>query len=73
MIVTTVFVAAVIWLVWKIIVLGLKLTWGIAKILCSVLFLPALLLALVYVGLMYVAVPVLIVAGILVLIKLARS
>jgi hypothetical protein len=73
MILTTLFVLALIWLVWKIVVLGLKLTWGIARILCSVLFLPALLLVLVYVGLMYVAVPVLVIVGILVLIKLARS
>jgi hypothetical protein len=71
--ITGIFCAAVIWLAWKIIKLGLRLTWGIVKMACSVLFLPALLLGLVYVGLMYVAIPVLVLAGILVLIGLAKS
>jgi hypothetical protein len=62
-----------IWVAWKMIVLGLRLAWGLAKLVCSVLFLPALLIGLVYVGLMYVAVPILVVAVILVLVGLVKS
>jgi hypothetical protein len=65
---TMIFFAAVIWIAWKMIVLGLKLAWGLARLVCSVLLLPALLIGLVYVGLMYVAVPILVVAVILLLI-----
>jgi hypothetical protein len=49
-------------------VLGLKLTWGIAKILCTVLLIPACLIGLVCVGMIYAAIPLLIILGIIVLI-----
>jgi hypothetical protein len=68
--ITAIFCAAVLWLVWKIIILGIRMTWGIFRMIFSVLFFPALLLALVYIGLIYVAIPALILAGILVLVKL---
>jgi hypothetical protein len=64
---------AVVWLAWKIIVLGIKMAWGIARMILSVLFMPALLLCLVYIGLTYVAIPALVIAGIVVLLKLYKT
>lgn len=66
---TMLFILALIWLMWKIVLLGLKLTWGIAKFLCAVILLPIILIGLVCVGLIYIAIPVLIVVGIVVLVK----
>lgn len=42
---------------------ALKLSWGIVKILLTVVLLPLVLIGLVAVGLVYVAVPILIVVG----------
>ena len=52
----------------KMIPLLFKLTWGIARIVCSFLLLPLLAIGLIYVGLVYFAVPVLIVLGLAVLV-----
>jgi hypothetical protein len=49
------------------------MAWGIARMILSILFVPALLIALVYIGLTYVAIPALIVAGIVVLLKLYKT
>ena len=48
----------------KLLVFGIRATWGIAKILFTIVFLPVVLLALVFSGLLYVAFPVLVVIGI---------
>lgn len=53
----------------KMFLLGLKMAWGIAKFVCTVILLPLFLIGLVLVGLMYVAVPILLIAGIAVLVK----
>lgn len=45
-----------------------KLTWGIAKIVCSFLLLPLLAIGLIYIGLVYFAVPVLVILGLAVLV-----
>lgn len=66
---TMLFILALIWLMWKMVPLGLKLTWGIAKFLGAVILLPVFLIGLVCVGLIYIAIPVLIIAGIVVLVK----
>ncbi|MDD7176420.1 MAG: hypothetical protein PUI69_00600 [bacterium] len=42
---------------------ALKATWGITKIIFSIVLLPIFLIALVFMGLMWVALPVLIVIG----------
>lgn len=70
---TIIFFAALIWVTWKFFVLGLKLTWGIAKFVCTVLLFPLLMIGLVAVGLIYLAVPILIVAGIFVMIRAVVS
>lgn len=70
---TTIFFLALIYVAWKMFVFGLKATRRIMKILCTVLLLPAFLVGLVCVGLIYVAVPILIIAGITVIIGGATS
>lgn len=47
----------------KIIGLAIRATWGITKILFSIVFLPILLIALVLGGLIYLAFPILIIVG----------
>lgn len=68
---TIIFVIALIWVAWKMLVLGIKAAWGIAKILCTVLLFPAFLLGLMCVGLLYIAVPILAIVGIIALIDAA--
>ena len=66
---TIIFFIAVIWVTWKIFVLGLKLAWGIVKLLFSVLLFPLTLLCMAAAGLVYLAIPILILAAIIVLIR----
>lgn len=70
---TIIFFLALIYVAWKMFIFGLKATWGIMKILCTVLLLPAFLVGLVCVGLIYVAVPILIIVGIIAIIGGAPS
>lgn len=65
---TIIFVIALIWVAWEMLVLGIKAAWGIAKILCTVLLVPAFLFGLVCVGLLYIAIPMLVIVGIIALI-----
>lgn len=48
----------------KLLGFAIKASWGILKILFTVIFLPVLLILLVVVGLMYVALPVLLILGV---------
>ena len=66
---TVIFFLALIWVTWKLFVLGLKATWGIAKLVCTVLLLPLFLVGLVLAGLIYVAVPVLLIVGTIALLR----
>ena len=50
----------------KLLSFALKAAWGITKILVSVVIFPLALIILVMAGLMYVALPVLVIAGIVV-------
>lgn len=65
---TIIFAVALIWVAWKMLVMSVKAAWGIAKILCTVLLLPVFIIGLACVGLIYLAIPVLIVAGIIAII-----
>lgn len=65
---TIIFVIALVWVAWKMLVWGIKAAWGIAKIICTVLLLPLFLFGLVCVGLIYLAIPILIIAGVCALI-----
>ena len=52
----------------KLIGLAFKMTWGITKVLFTLVFLPVILIALVIGGLVTIALPILIVVGIISLI-----
>lgn len=65
---TILFTVALVWVAWKILVLGIKVTWGIAKVLCAVLLLPIFIFGIVCVGLVYIAVPILIIVGLMALV-----
>lgn len=49
----------------KILIFAIKAAWGITKICFSVIFLPIVLICLVFAGLLYIALPLLIVIGII--------
>lgn len=53
----------------KLIGLAIKATWGISKVLVTFVFFPLLLIGLVLGGLLYVAFPILIIVGLVLLFK----
>lgn len=65
---TIIFIIALIWVAWKMLMFGIKAAWGIAKIVCTVFLFPAFLIGLACVGLLYIAIPILVIAGIIALI-----
>ena len=65
--VSLLFTMCMIWFVGKLFVFGLKASWGIMKLLCTVIFFPVILIGMVLGGLMYIAFPLLIVGGIIAL------
>ena len=54
----------------KILIFAIKMTWGISKILFSLVLLPLILVGLVLKGLIIIALPALAVIGLIALIKL---
>ncbi|MDO4555814.1 MAG: hypothetical protein Q4B70_11800 [Lachnospiraceae bacterium] len=66
---TLVFVILMIMVFGKLILLALRATWGIAKILTSFVLLPIVLIGLLLSGLVHIAVPVLVIVGIVSLLK----
>ena len=61
---TILFCICLLWVFGKLLVFGVKATWGIAKILVTVALLPVVLIGMVLFGLIYIAFPILIVIGI---------
>ena len=61
---TLLFVICMFGIFGKLIGLAFKMTWGIAKVLFTLVFLPVILVGLVMGGLLVVAFPLLIVVGI---------
>ena len=59
------FTICMIWFVGKFFIFGLKASWGIMKLLCTVIFFPVILIGMVVGGLMYIAFPLLIIGGII--------
>ena len=53
----------------KLLIFAIKASWGLASILVTVLFLPFVLIGLVVAGFVYLAVPLLVVAGVISLLK----
>ena len=65
---TLIFTCLMVWIFGKLIWIAFKMTWGITKVLFNLIFLPIILIALVIGGLVSVALPVLIIMGIIMLI-----
>ncbi len=62
------FAICMIWFIGKFFIFGLKASWGILKLLCTVVFFPVILIGMVVGGLIYIAFPLLIIGGIIALI-----
>ena len=62
------FTICISWFVGQFFVFGLRASWGIMKLLFTVIFFPVILIGMVIGGLMYIAFPLLIVGGIIVLV-----
>ena len=65
---TLIFACLMVWIFGKLIWIAFKMTWGITKVLFNLVFLPIILIALVIGGLVSVALPVLIIIGVIMLI-----
>lgn len=61
---TLIFLLLMIAVFGKLIFFAVKMTWGVTKILFTLVFLPLFLIGLVFAGLMYIAIPILLIAGI---------
>ena len=61
------FAICMIGFIWKLFVFGVRASWGIMKLLCTVVLFPVILIGMVVGGLLYVAFPLLIMAGVIVL------
>ena len=62
---TLLFTICMIWFIGKFFIFGLKASWGILKLLCTVVFFPVILIGMVVGGLVYIAFPLLLIGGII--------
>ena len=62
---TLLFTICMIWFIGKFFIFGLKASWGILKLLCTVVFFPVILIGMVVGGLVYIAFPLLLICGII--------
>ena len=59
------FTICMLWFIVKFFIFGLKASWGIMKLLCTVIFFLVILIGMVVGGLIYIALPLLIIGGII--------
>jgi len=57
---TLILLLAMIWITFKLMIFGIKAAWGIAKLVCTLVFLPFVIIGLCLMGFVYVALAVLI-------------
>jgi len=62
---TIIFAVALIWIAGKMLAIGLRVAWGVAKTLLPLL----LVIGLVYIGLIYLTFPALIIFGVVILLR----
>ena len=70
---TLIFLIGLLWMIWKIVALGLALTWGVIKFALTTALFPLILIGLFIIGLAYVALPIAIIVGIIALIMRKTS
>lgn len=63
------FTICMLWVFGKLLLFGIRAAWGISKFLVTIVFMPLILIALVFAGLIYVAFPILVIIGIVSLVK----
>ena len=61
------FTICMIGFVGKFFIFGLRASWGILKLLCTVVFLPVILIGMVLGGLIHIAFPLLLIGGVIAL------
>lgn len=64
---TVLFILAFVWFMWKVIALAITMTWGLLKVGIYVIFLPIVMIGLFFGGLIYIALPLAIIGGIIAL------
>lgn len=64
---TALFILAFVWFMWKVIALAIKMTWGLLKVGIYVIFLPIVMIGFFFGGLIYIALPLAIIGGIIAL------
>ena len=69
---TLLFLICLFWIFGKLFFFGLKAAWGISKFVLTMVFLPAVLIVMVIAGLVKIALPLLLVIGIVGLITEKR-
>lgn len=65
MLMTLFFVLMLLWFFGKVVKLAFKMTWGIVKIIFAIVLFPLFLVLLIFAGLIYIALPVLLIAWII--------
>ena len=60
---TLIFLVMMILVFGKILGFAIRTAWGVSKIVCTVVFLPLLLVGLVLIGLVKIALPILLIVG----------
>ena len=68
---TLIFAIMMITVFGKLAIVAIKAAWGITKILVTIIFLPAILIGIVCAGAIYLALPILIIIGLVTFIKSA--
>lgn len=63
------FVIGMFWVFGKLLFIGIRAAWGISKILLTVVLLPIILIVMALGGLLYIALPVLAIIGLVSLFK----
>ncbi len=66
---TLIFILFTLMIFGKLFMFAVKASWGIVKILFTILLLPLFLIILVFAGLFYIALPVLVIAGVISLVS----
>lgn len=66
--ITILFGVCMLWVFGKLLVFGIKAAWGIAKMFFTIIFLPVILIGMVMGGLIYIALPIVLIMGIILLI-----
>ena len=68
MLMTIIFDVLMLYVFGKLVMLAVRAAWGITRILFTLVFLPVILIGMFLAGLVYVALPILIIIGIIALV-----